>query len=153
MGLSSPPRSWSRSRAFRLSTEAGAEALAAHLIVATARREPIFLDRELALEVFSVVCAEPSTLAACLMPDHLHWLVAEPREMSRLAARMKSLTTQRAWRLGRSGRIWQRSFLDRLVRTPAQLEASRAYILANPSRAGLVDGEGSYPFVHPLPTS
>ena len=47
-------------------------------------------------------------LAACLMPDHLHLLLA-PGEMDvmKFASAFKSITTKRSWELGNSNALWQ----------------------------------------------
>jgi REP element-mobilizing transposase RayT len=83
-----------------------------------------------------------------LMPNHLHGIVViEPARadqtapsLSAVVGAFKSLST-RAWSRGVieegwepfEGRLWQRSYHDRLLRSPEELELARAYIVANPS--------------------
>jgi REP element-mobilizing transposase RayT len=88
-----------------------------------------------------------------IMPNHLHGLVTllpdEPlpdllRGALRIASRslgafvggFKSATTRRINDLRRTpGRqVWQRNYYDRVVRSPDELDAIRAYINENPDR-------------------
>jgi putative transposase len=118
-----------------------------HVIVVTRDREPAFSPSPLASEVFALVADEPGTLAACLMPDHLHWLYEVEDNLSRKVAQLKSLSTRISWRHGRSGSLWQRSFHDRAVRGGREviLETAR-YIVENPVRAGRVERSEEYPY-------
>lgn len=83
------------------------------------------------------------TLAFCLMPDHLHWLMrlAPSGDLSCVVGRFK----------GRSARAvpmlrWQRGFHDHAVRHDEELPQVARYIVANPVRAGLVQRVGEYPY-------
>jgi REP element-mobilizing transposase RayT len=85
----------------------------------------------------------------CLMPDHLHVLVspAESETPVRvLLDRFKSFTTNRYWKLGGSGRLWQASARDRLKRPSESLQTLVAYIVNNPVRAGLVQCWTEWPY-------
>ena len=86
-------------------------------------------------------------LAAVMMPDHAHFIVApaEDRELSvgdfangfkRLLR--KSLTNQR-WE-------WQRGCFDRLLRSDENLESKWIYVQDNPVRAGLVRVGADWPY-------
>jgi putative transposase len=88
-----------------------------------------------------------SVLAACLMPDHLHLLVA-PADGDLLAwlARLKSLTTRAAWAHGFKGALWQPRFHDRAVRAE-EAGGVLAYVLNNPVAAGLAAEPGGWPWV------
>ena len=78
-----------------------------------------------------------------IMPNHLHALI-EPMEGVTLGSILKSWKGVSARRinglLGRSGRFWQPETYDHIVRSEAQLEHFRRYILGNPIKAGLGDG-------------
>jgi REP element-mobilizing transposase RayT len=74
--------------------------------------------------------------AWCVMPNHVHVMLhlAEGRELPRVVHSWKSYTAHVIDR----GVIWQREYFDRVIRSPQEFSATRAYIRANPSRAGLV---------------
>ncbi|MCB9171806.1 MAG: transposase [Ardenticatenales bacterium] len=82
----------------------------------------------------------------CLMPDHLHFL-ATPRTkpVADLTGEFESYTTNLAWKLDIYGKLWQRSFHDRLVRAD-EMAIKVAYILNNPVHAGLVDRWQDWPW-------
>ncbi|AVD89972.1 transposase [Pseudomonas sp. SWI44] len=88
-----------------------------------------------------------SSLAWVVMPDHVHWLI-ELREctLGELMCRVKSrssLTISLA-RQGQ-GRLWQKGYHDRALRTEDNLKHAARYVVANPLRAGLVERLGDYP--------
>lgn len=87
-------------------------------------------------------------LAACLMPDHLH-VVAKPAERSIVAwlGSFKSYTTKVVRDAGGARFTWQPSFHDRVIRNPAELEATLRYVMENPMRAGLVAEGEQWPWV------
>ena len=94
--------------------------------------------------------------AFCLMPDHLHVIVAladespdDSREPSpalmALVGAFKSYTTsQVAWKHGLNGHLWQRDFYDHVARDATDLEEQCRYLLNNPIRRGLVDDWQDY---------
>jgi REP element-mobilizing transposase RayT len=85
----------------------------------------------------------------CLMPDHLHLLLSPAESATNVSAfldRFKSFTTNRYWKLGGSGRLWQPSARDRLKRPSEPLETLVAYIANNPVRAGLVPRWTEWPY-------
>jgi REP element-mobilizing transposase RayT len=69
------------------------------------------------------------------MPNHVHVMVyvALGRDVPEILHSWKSYT---AHEIGR-GVIWQREYFDRLIRSPAEFADTRAYIHANPAKAGL----------------
>jgi len=81
-------------------------------------------------------------LAGVIMPDHVHVLLEipptdEPRKsICRVIGAVKTYSAARINRARKPpvGRIWQRSFYDRVIRTPFELEQCRAYIANNPQR-------------------
>ena len=77
-----------------------------------------------------------------VMPDHLHALVAVPKEES-LAA------TIRDWKhflAKHAGIDWQRGYFDHRVRNGESLDEKASYIRANPVRAGLVARAEDWPY-------
>jgi REP element-mobilizing transposase RayT len=70
-----------------------------------------------------------------LMPDHLHTIIAFPRETG-------MQTTMRNWKkfvAGKHGVDWQRDFFDHRLRDYHELEEKTSYILMNPVRKGLCE--------------
>ncbi|MHB1417576.1 MAG: REP-associated tyrosine transposase [Chloroflexota bacterium] len=78
--------------------------------------------------------------AYVVMPDHLH-VALSPSEAGRSIADvvrdLKSFTTRQAWSLGIRGRLWERSYFDRIARCGHEAITQCEYILANPVRKGL----------------
>jgi REP-associated tyrosine transposase len=126
-------------------------ALPVHVTLSTHRRLPVFARPAVALNVYLLLREHPQTLAAVLMPDHLHWLVRDASDLPTIVRRFKSHSTQRAWTAGHSGRLWQRSFFDALIRDRDMVVVTARYDLANPVRAGLAATWQEYPwaFLHP----
>ena len=70
-----------------------------------------------------------------LMPDHLHAIIAFPREPG-------MATTIRNWKKFTTinhGIEWQRDFFDHRLRDQHELEEKTSYILMNPVRKGLCE--------------
>lgn len=95
--------------------------------------------------------------AYCLMPDHLHLLVA-PRcdgaSVLVMLRRFKGISTRVAWSVGARGRLWQPRCYDRVLRRDEAVERVAQYILDNPVRRGFVTSPDEYPWcglVDPIP--
>lgn len=73
--------------------------------------------------------------AWCVMPNHVHvmFYVACGRDVPAILHSWKSFTAHKIDR----GVIWQREYFDRVIRSPAEFSDTRAYIHANPAKAGL----------------
>jgi REP element-mobilizing transposase RayT len=70
-----------------------------------------------------------------LMPDHLHAIIAFPREPG-----MKTVITN--WKkfvAAKHGVEWQRDFFDHRLRDQNELQEKTSYILMNPVRKGLCE--------------
>ncbi len=79
-----------------------------------------------------------------LMPDHLHGIIAFPREPG-------IKTTINEWKkyLAREhGVKWQRDFFDHRLRDHHQLEEKTSYVLMNPVRWGLCERAEDWPWVY-----
>jgi REP element-mobilizing transposase RayT len=80
-------------------------------------------------------------LSCCIMPNHLHMLVAVDRSDASLYRILQSLKAYTALEgnriLARSGAFWQHESYDHVVRDGAELERIVYYILNNPVKAGL----------------
>jgi putative transposase len=72
-----------------------------------------------------------------VMNDHVH-VVAEPApgyELAAIVHSWKSYTANRFQQIqGRSGRVWQREYFDRVIRDDDELKDRLGYILGNPSK-------------------
>jgi REP element-mobilizing transposase RayT len=82
------------------------------------------------------------------MPDHLHLLVTGERATSDLRTFAERAKQRSAfwYRRRACGRLWQRSYWDRVLRNDDAMFAAARYILANPVRAGFVSHPADYPF-------
>ncbi len=70
-----------------------------------------------------------------LMPDHLHAIIAFPREPG-------MATCVKNWKkfvAGKHGVDWQRDFFDHRLRDHHELQEKTSYILMNPVRKGLCE--------------
>lgn len=88
-------------------------------------------------------------LAYCFMPDHLHLLVEGTDDSSRLTefARLARQASGFAYKQATGRRLWQDGDYERVLRQSDEARQVAAYILANPSRAGLVRTPAEYPFL------
>jgi REP element-mobilizing transposase RayT len=73
--------------------------------------------------------------AWCVMPNHVHVLmhIAHGGDLPKIVHSWKSYT---AHKIG-LGRIWQREYFDRLIRSPQEFADTQGYIRSNPAKAGL----------------
>jgi putative transposase len=94
-------------------------------------------------------CASFSIWAYCLMPDHVHLLVAgetPTADFRRFIKRLKQASGQaHAHRMRQ--RLWQEGYYDRVLRPDDDPKAAARYIIANPVRAGLVRTALEYAYV------
>ena len=118
-----------------------------HLVLRVGDGRPLFGDPGLAAEVFGLLERNPETVAACLMPDHLQWVLRDASAMESELRRFKSRSTTVAWSRGHAGRLWQNSYWDHVVRREEDLLAIIAYVMYNPVRAGFVVDPAVYPYV------
>lgn len=98
-----------------------------------------------------------------LMPDHLHFVLQLPVHQVRYfnagarglvpeglldqIGNFKKYTTETIWwKHGGTGRLWQQSSYDRVVRYNKSIEPVVQYILENPIRRGLVAKWQDYPY-------
>jgi len=84
-----------------------------------------------------------------VMPNHVHLLISPLNNVSiaSIAHALKSFTAKEANRhLARTGPFWQREYFDRAIRNLDHFLAERAYIEANPVKAGLCKRNEDWPF-------
>jgi putative transposase len=79
-----------------------------------------------------------------LMPDHLHAIIAFPREpgMAMIVKNWKKFVA------GEHGVNWQRDFFDHRLRDHHELEEKTSYILMNPVRKGLCEQAEDWEWVY-----
>ena len=86
-------------------------------------------------------------VAFCVMPDHVHFLLAPISEnLIDLIGRWKSYTTHLIEMKGYKEKVWQRSFYDHALRKEEDLMKVAEYIVCNPLRKGLVRYWEEYPY-------
>ena len=117
-----------------------------HIVLGTYKSRPLFREPALAAPLFAIVADHSQTRACCLMPDHLHWLIADAARMQQLAESFKSYSTYVARTLGHGPELWQRSYRDHLLRDEEDVRRVAEYIIQNPVRGGLVDEAHEYPY-------
>ena len=112
-----------------------------------------FTDTALAESCLSAMagrCAAKDAVLhlGCLMPDHAHLIIEIGTVgLTQLVGEVKSHTTRLWWSQGGTGPLWQRSFYDHGIRGSRDFEATVAYVLDNPVRAGLVEDWSAYPYL------
>jgi len=123
-----------------------------HVTFATVNRVPVFVDWPAGRPVLNALRVagtvdDAQTLAYCLMPDHLHWLLRLGRlTLAQVVGQMKGRASREYQaRRATTGHLWQRGYYDHAIRTDESLRNVAAYIVANPLRAGLVEKIGDYP--------
>jgi len=89
-------------------------------------------------------------IAAVVMPDHVH-VVFRPEDgysLSRVVRGMKGVSAKLVNQARSTrGAFWQDEYHDRILRTEEEVIEKSRYLLENPSRAGLVQQDESYPFI------
>lgn len=88
-------------------------------------------------------------LAYCLMPTHLHLLVA-PSNDDRLSSAMREVKIRSAKRM-RAARpqqktLWQARYFDRIMRHRQEFSETLNYIHLNPVKDGLVNSPDRWPW-------
>jgi REP element-mobilizing transposase RayT len=116
-----------------------------HVTSITVHRTPIFSEPPYARvldEAIQFVRRDRAyVLAYAIMPDHFHALVIPraPHTVSQVMQTIKGYSSREINRQrSMKGRVWQPGFHDRVMRSDAQLEATVAYIEANPVEEELV---------------
>ena len=141
-------RTWKRTRASPLRLDYYPAGHPTHVTIRTDGRRQIFANSEIARIVFRLLRSHERTLAAVLMPDHLHWLLDCAEKTPRAVSDFKSLSTHLFWENGFQGKLWQRSYWDHVIRDAEGLATAVRYLLANPHRAELAENVDEYPWCY-----
>jgi len=95
--------------------------------------------------VVTTVSKELETLACCLMPDRLEWLLADRRTLLAGVDRVLEVSTSVARRLGLRDPLWSGGCVELPV-APDELEAAARAIQRLPVREGLVATVPEWPY-------
>jgi len=132
------------------------------LTLCSFEKRVIFANADFNQEVIKCIKEEKTRLGHavyvyCLMPNHLH-LLCSPLEskigVDQLVGGLSSRITHKSWNHQFSGKLFQRSFYDHVVRKTQDLQKIAEYILNNPVRKGLVNRWQDYTYcgiLDPLP--
>ena len=119
----------------------------------TAFRKPIFKNDVIATSTTTTILTTAATFgfaipAYCLMPDHIHLLLAAQTETADVPAFMKQAKQLSgfAYRQATGESLWQTGYHDRILRDDEATLAVARYVLENPVRAGLTQVLGEWPY-------
>jgi len=115
--------------------------------ICVAHRKPV-LANNAAFSAFKRAVARLrhwKVLAAVLMPDHLHLVVAPEDRDAKVGNFSGALKRWIREELGASWK-WQPGCFDRLLRSDESLHEKWRYLQENPVRAGLVSNSGDWPY-------
>lgn len=124
-----------------------------YLTFCTADRRPRFSDADvvdLALQQFrqcATLCCM-AIVAYCFMPDHVHLLVEGCTDGADALAFVHQAKQRSGFAFARrqSGRMWQPSFYDCVLRDGVATVSVARYIFENPVRGGMVTEPADYHF-------
>jgi REP element-mobilizing transposase RayT len=86
-------------------------------------------------------------MAVCVMPDHVHLLLAPLKEnLIELLYKWKNYTTHLVQLQEKIGKLWQRSFYDHGLRKDENLIKIAGYIVSNLVRKSLVENWRDYSY-------
>jgi hypothetical protein len=87
--------------------------------------------------------------AYCVMPDHIHVLVASPSERSNLIKFVETFKQETAVEFARktNSRLSQFEYYDRILRSADSADRVAWYIWLNPVRKGLCRAPADYSFL------
>ena len=83
-------------------------------------------------------------IAFCIMPNHIHLLFRQILPLDETMKKLKGATAKRINEIiGRSGKLWESGYFDRLIRDERHFNLTYEYIKNNPIKAG-IKGEVFY---------
>lgn len=83
-------------------------------------------------------------VAFCIMPNHVHILFRQTMPLAKTMKAIKGVTAREINQiLGRSGKLWEDGYFDRLIRDEPHFHTTYEYIKNNPIKAG-VEGKVFY---------
>ncbi len=120
-----------------------------HVRLCTKNRQPHFFNFNTARGFVKAIQKQQHkchTLCYVVMPDHIHWLLQlneEGPDLGQIVRGVK-ISTMHVFKKTSSGKLWQRGFYDRAIRSEQDIETVARYIVRNPVRAGLVKSVRDY---------
>ena len=87
-------------------------------------------------------------IAYCFMPEHLHLMVgglSDNSDLKKFVTDFKRVTSYDFMQKN-GGRLWQRSYYDRIVRNNKEYDDTVRYIIHNPVNAYITDDYMQYQF-------
>ena len=79
-------------------------------------------------------------VAFCIMPNHVHIIFKQDRELPTIMQQIKGATAYRINKmLNKKGRFWEGSYYDTIVRDEKHFDTVYHYVKNNPLKAGLKD--------------
>jgi REP element-mobilizing transposase RayT len=124
-----------------------------HITAPTRDRRPLLRDPKMAAAVvdayrFQCDRASADLLLYCVIPDHVHALIAiHQGDLVSIMRNVNSWTTRIWAQLSGDKHLWQGSFHDHGVRRTEKMDEVVKYILENPQVAGLVGDWRDYPWI------
>jgi len=103
-----------------------------------------FRDGELAGQIFAVTARHPATLAACLLPDRLLWLLRAGWDVAETVGRFKAYSNRLAHEGGLCGPLWGHLYHELAINGRSE-EVARL-LVETPLHEGLVQGGAVYPW-------
>lgn len=123
-----------------------------HFTVVTRERQPLLVTsqtNQMVVDALEFQCdkVQSDLLVWCLMPDHLHAVIAIAEgDLIGMLRDFKSWTTRQWQRQSGQPRLWDRSFYDHGIRKTENMDHLVRYVTENPVRRGLVADWWSYPW-------
>ena len=121
--------------------------------ICTFRRQRVFLNDacvDLVCTQLRIAAVENdfAIVAYCFMPDHVHLLPEGQTDGSDFLRFMRSFKQRSAfhWKQRYRGQLWQRGYIERVLRDEEDSFKLARYIFENPLRAGLVRVPEEYPY-------
>lgn len=124
-----------------------------HIMISTFADQPFFAgnwDHQFFVSILKDVCDKQgfTVIVYCFMPNHLH-LLLESGETSNLKEMMRIFKqiTSFHYKKATGNKLWQSSYIDRVLRKEEDTIVVARYIVANPVKARIVANAIDYPFI------
>lgn len=98
----------------------------------------------LAAQIFALTARHPATLAACLLPDRLLWLLRPGWDVAETVGRFKAYSNRLASQAGIDRRLWTHAYERTPIAGPGT-DVGRL-LVEEPQRCGLVSSSAEYPW-------
>ena len=118
------------------------------ITICVADRKPVLANKK-AFQAFTVAVSKLKdwrVLAAILMPDHIHVIVAPTKEREAKLGNFSAALKRWIREERKASWKWQPGCFDRLLRSGESLHEKWLYVQENPVRAGLVKRWEDWPY-------